>query len=70
MLELYHWEPNTYFLKPLIALHEKKAGFASRWFDATSFEQFGNGFSRNTKDVVAGMTESVVCVGGSPAVGI
>jgi glutathione S-transferase len=52
MLELYHWEPNTYFLKPLIALHEKKAGFASRWFDATSFEQFANGFPRNTESTL------------------
>jgi len=52
MLELYHWEPNTYYLKPLIALQEKKAGFASRWFDATSFEQFGNGFPRNTESTL------------------
>jgi len=52
MLELYHWEPNTYYLKPLIALHEKKAGFASRWFDATSFEQFANGFPRNTESTL------------------
>ena len=29
-LELYHWEPNTYFLKPLIALEEKAAQFTSR----------------------------------------
>ena len=26
-LELYHWEPNTYFLKPLIALEEKGAKY-------------------------------------------
>ena len=41
MLELYHSEPNTFFLKPLIALHEKQAEFASRWFDADLLEQFG-----------------------------
>ena len=40
MLELYHSEPNTFFLKPLIALHEKRAAFESRWFDADKFEQF------------------------------
>ena len=34
MLELYTSEPNTFFLKPLIALHEKRAAFESRWFDA------------------------------------
>src|SRR6476619_5133303 len=40
MLELYHSEPNTFFLKPLIALHEKRAAFESRWFDAEKLEQF------------------------------
>jgi GSH-dependent disulfide-bond oxidoreductase len=41
MLELYHWEPNTFFLKPLIALEEKGVEFRSRYIDATSLEQFG-----------------------------
>jgi len=45
MLELYHSEPNTFFLKPLIALHEKQAPFDSRWFDAEGLEQFELGFS-------------------------
>ena len=44
MLELYHWEPNGFFLKPLIALEEKAARFESRWFDPTRFEQFAAGF--------------------------
>jgi glutathione S-transferase len=48
-LELYHWEPNTYFLKPLIALAEKEAVFVSRWFDPTRFEQFAPDFPRNTE---------------------
>jgi glutathione S-transferase len=48
-LELYHWEPNIYFLKPLIALGEKAAQFTSRWFDPTQFEQFAPGFPRNTE---------------------
>jgi GSH-dependent disulfide-bond oxidoreductase len=45
MLELYHSEPNTFFLKPLIALHEKGANFQSRWFDADRLEQFTSPFS-------------------------
>jgi len=45
MLELYHSEPNTFFLKPLIALHEKRASFTSRWFDTDKLEQFALGFS-------------------------
>ena len=47
MLELYHWEPNTFFLKPLIALKEKQAAFTSRYFDPTRFEQFAPAFPRN-----------------------
>jgi glutathione S-transferase len=43
-LELYHWEPNGFFLKPLIALEEKDAAFTSRWFDPTSFEQLAAEF--------------------------
>ena len=49
MLELYHWEPNAYFLKPLIALHEKRVPFTSRWFDPTAFEQFAPSFPRNSE---------------------
>lgn len=52
MLELYHSEPNTFFLKPLVALHEKQAGFESRWFDADKLEQFTTPF---TDDVEAGL---------------
>jgi len=44
MLELYHSEPNTFFLKPLIALHEKRAAFQSRWFDADALEHFTTNF--------------------------
>ncbi len=47
-LELFHWEPNTYFLKPLIALAEKQAVFVSRWFDPTRLEQFAPGFPHDT----------------------
>jgi len=40
MLELYHSEPNTFFLKPLVALHEKQARFQSRWFNAEQLDHF------------------------------
>ncbi|MGH8265241.1 MAG: glutathione S-transferase family protein [Steroidobacterales bacterium] len=49
MLELHHWEPNTFFLKALIALKEKEAPFTSRYFDPTRFEQFAPGFPRNVE---------------------
>jgi GSH-dependent disulfide-bond oxidoreductase len=49
MIELYHWEPNGYFLKPLIALHEKQVPFTSRWFDPTACEQFAPSFPRDTE---------------------
>jgi GSH-dependent disulfide-bond oxidoreductase len=49
MLELYHWEPNGVFLKPLIALNEKGVPFTSRYFDALAFEQDGARFPRNVE---------------------
>ena len=51
MLELYHWEPNTFHLKPLIALKEKQAEFAGHYFDPTRFEQFSAGFPRSTESI-------------------
>ncbi|HKJ74703.1 MAG TPA: glutathione S-transferase family protein [Alphaproteobacteria bacterium] len=39
MLDLYHWEPNTFSLKPLIALHEKGLDFTSHYQDWLTFEQ-------------------------------
>ena len=45
MLELYHSEPNTFFLKPLVALHEKGVSFQSRWMDTDKLEHFSVGFS-------------------------
>lgn len=41
MLELHHWEPNTFSLKPLIALNEKGLEFTSRYVDFLAFEQYG-----------------------------
>jgi GST-like protein len=49
MLELYHWEPNGVFLKPLIALEEKAARFESRWFDPTAFDQLAPSFPASTE---------------------
>jgi glutathione S-transferase len=49
MLELYHWEPNIFFLKPLIALAEKAAPYQGHYFDPTRFEQFAAGFPANTQ---------------------
>jgi glutathione S-transferase len=43
MLELYHWEPNAFSLKPLIALHEKGLDFKGHYVDWTSFEQLAEG---------------------------
>jgi glutathione S-transferase len=43
MLELYTSEPNTFFLKPLIALHEKQAKFTSHWLDTDQLEHLGVG---------------------------
>jgi glutathione S-transferase len=64
-LELYHWEPNIYFLKPLIALEEKAAQFISRWFDATQFEQFAPGFPRNAESDLQLEREGPVLVHGA-----
>jgi glutathione S-transferase len=40
MLELYHWEPNTFSLKCLITLHEKRLEFASRYVDFLALDQY------------------------------
>src|SRR5277367_598740 len=44
VLELCTSEPNTFFLKPLIALAEKKVAFSSRYFDAAALQQFDTSF--------------------------
>lgn len=41
MLELFHWEPNGSWLKPLIVLHEKQRPFQSHYVDVLALEQFG-----------------------------
>jgi glutathione S-transferase len=50
MLELYHWEPNGSYLKPLIVLHEKGLRFESRYVDVLAFEQFKPGFPHASRE--------------------
>jgi glutathione S-transferase len=38
-LTLHHWEPNGFALETLVALHEKKIKFQSRYVDVFVFEQ-------------------------------
>ncbi|HUK02615.1 MAG TPA: glutathione S-transferase [Steroidobacteraceae bacterium] len=52
MLELYHWEPNTFFLKALVTLKEARAEFTSRYFDPTTFAQFTPDFPRNVESAL------------------
>lgn len=40
MLQLYHWEPNSYSLSPLLALYEKDIAFESRYLDFLAFDQY------------------------------
>ena len=65
MLELYHYEPNIYYLKPLIALQEAKAPFTSRYFDPTRLEQFGEGFPRSVESSLNLEREGPVLVDGA-----
>ena len=64
MLELHHAEPNTFFLKPLVALTEAGAPFASQYFDPAKFEQFAIGFPRNTESGLQLEREGPVLVAG------
>jgi glutathione S-transferase/GST-like protein len=49
VLELYTTEPNTFFLKPLIALAEKQAAYTLRYFDAAALQQFDAAFPKNVE---------------------
>ena len=62
MLELYHSEPNTFFLKPLIALHEKQAAFESRWFDCRQARAIRAGILRRGRSPPAPRTRRTVAV--------
>ncbi|HTV78351.1 MAG TPA: glutathione S-transferase family protein [Steroidobacteraceae bacterium] len=50
MLELYHWEPNGSWLKPLIALYEKELPFRSRYVDVLALEQYQPGFLQAARE--------------------
>jgi glutathione S-transferase len=50
MLELYHWEPNGSWLKPLIALHEKGLEFRSHYVDVLSLEQHRPEFMAGSRE--------------------
>src|SRR5262245_5307211 len=50
MIELYHWEPNGSWLKPLIALHEKGLEFRSHYIDVLNFEQYRPGFLQPSQE--------------------
>ncbi|MEI9991913.1 MAG: glutathione S-transferase family protein [Rhizomicrobium sp.] len=47
MLDLYHWEPNTFSLKVLIALNEKNIPFTSHYVDFLKFEHYALPFAGN-----------------------
>jgi glutathione S-transferase len=49
VLEIYSAEPNTFFLKPLIALAEKQAPFVLHYFDAGELEQFAASFPSDSE---------------------
>ena len=51
MLDLYHWEPNTFSLKVLIALHEKNIPFTGHYVDFLNFEQYRLPFAAKTEVV-------------------
>lgn len=67
MLELHHWEPNQFHLKPLIALEEKQAEFRTRHFDPTRFEQFTATFPRSLETQHNREYEGPVLVSGRTA---
>jgi glutathione S-transferase len=50
MLELYHWEPNGCWLKPLIVLHEKGLAYRGHYVDVPSFEQYRPGFPQASRE--------------------
>jgi GST-like protein len=68
MIALLHWEPNTVFLKPLIALHEKGCRFESRWFDALALEQHAADFPASTESLLTLEREGPVLLDGDAVV--
>lgn len=54
MLELFHWEPNGSYLKPLIVLHEKGLAFRSKYVDVLSFEHYEPGYLNASRETQLG----------------
>jgi len=65
MLELHHFEPNIYFLKPIVALKEAGAVFASRYFDPTTFVQCSAEFPHNVESSLQLEREGPILVDGT-----
>jgi glutathione S-transferase len=68
MLELHHFEPNVYYLKPLVALKEAQAPFTSRYFDPSTFAQLAPGFPHNVESSLNLEREGPVLVDGATIV--
>jgi glutathione S-transferase len=49
MLDLYYWEPNTFYFKPLIALKELQVEFTGHYYDPVRFEQYSQAFPHSTE---------------------
>lgn len=64
MIELYHYEPNIYYLKPLIALQEAHVAFTGHYFDPTRFEQLEPGFPHNVESDLNLEPEGPILVNG------
>ena len=64
MLDLYHWEPNTFCLKPMVALHEKGLDFNSHYQDWLAFEQLKSGPKLNVEGVHNFEIEGPILVNG------
>jgi glutathione S-transferase len=50
MLELYHWEPNGSWFKPLIALYEKQLEFRGHYLEVLSLAQHRPGLLPATRE--------------------
>ena len=68
MLDLYHWEPNTFCLKPMVALHEKGLDFNSHYQDWLAFEQLKSDPTLNIEAVNNFDIEGPILVNGSAVI--
>ena len=68
MLELYASEPNTFFLKPLIALAEKRAPFTLHYVDAANLGQFAPGLPADLESTLRLEREGPLLVDGDTVI--